>query len=46
MDMLPEKTLSRNSSSKNVDVAGSPDPTVTILKTDIDSHALYSALRH
>lgn len=46
MDELPEKTLWRNAASKKVDVANSPDPSVMILKTDVDSHALYSALRH
>lgn len=46
MDELPKKTLWRNSAPKKVDVASSPDPSVMILKTDVDSHVLYPALRH
>lgn len=46
MNELPEKTLWRNSASKRVDVGCSPDASVRILKTDIDSPALYPALRH
>lgn len=46
MKELPEKTLWRNSASKKVGVGCNPDASVRILKTDVDSPALYLALCH
>lgn len=46
MDGLSLQTRWRNPASKRIDVVSSHDPSVVILNTDVDSHALYSVLRH